>query len=271
MLIAELCQNHLGSMEVLREMVAKASEAGATFAKIQSFFADDLSDDWKSDYDRLKALELTWEEHATFAKWCKEYGLTPMTSVYTFDYADELNKAGIRHIKIGSAQSTDEDLITQYIATGFHVYVSTGGTPLAKVSKMGPLAGVFHCVSEYPANPYRANLIRLFDLKRSFPGCALGFSDHTDPTDLEWSWPAKLAMLLGVTYVEKHFTVMDRSRTKDGKVSIDFGQLKELVRWDRLSLEEKLREWPTLGAMVYPQDQSEIQLIDKYRGRWKRK
>ena len=36
-IIAELCQNHNGDIKVLQEMVHVAADAGADFAKIQSF------------------------------------------------------------------------------------------------------------------------------------------------------------------------------------------------------------------------------------------
>ena len=35
-LIAELCQNHNGEINILEEMVAAAAESGADYAKIQS-------------------------------------------------------------------------------------------------------------------------------------------------------------------------------------------------------------------------------------------
>ena len=42
-IIAELCQNHNGDLSLMKEMVSAAAEAGATYAKVQSMLADDLS------------------------------------------------------------------------------------------------------------------------------------------------------------------------------------------------------------------------------------
>lgn len=42
-IIAEFCQNHNGSYDTLSRMIAEAAEGGATHAKIQTIFADDLS------------------------------------------------------------------------------------------------------------------------------------------------------------------------------------------------------------------------------------
>ena len=42
-LIAELCQNHNGDINILDEMVAAAAESGADYAKIQSINSGELS------------------------------------------------------------------------------------------------------------------------------------------------------------------------------------------------------------------------------------
>ena len=40
--IAELCQNHNGDMNILREMVKQAAESGADIVKIQNIYAQDI-------------------------------------------------------------------------------------------------------------------------------------------------------------------------------------------------------------------------------------
>lgn len=270
MIIAELCQNHLGKPDLLREMVAKAAEAGCAYAKIQTFFADDLSPEWRHEYDRLKSLELDWDTHAKFVQWCKEFQITPMTSVYTLDYAQQLHEAGFKYIKIGSAQACNEDLIRTYIGLGFKVLLSTGGHKILDIPKVGPLTGIFHCVSKYPHMPEEANLLRMLEFRKWYGmGTPLGFSDHTDPLDPGWYQPSKLALFMGATFIERHFTILDRDQTKDGKVSVDFEQLKELNRWDRLAQTERLEEVGELGMLSYPQSQDELDLIARYEKRWK--
>ena len=123
MLIAELCGNHLGNRETLKEMVFRAKEAGAWAAKIQTFFADDLSDGWRHTYNRVKKSELSWDDHSSFVSWCREAEIEPMTSVYSREYALKLASVGFKWIKIGSAQAHDKDLVDMYIALGFKVII----------------------------------------------------------------------------------------------------------------------------------------------------
>jgi sialic acid synthase SpsE len=268
--ISELCGNHLGDVKLLKDMVQASADSGAAFAKIQSFFADDLSPDWRHDYDRLKKLELNWDQHARFVEWCKEAKIIPMTSAYTYSYAPKLWEAGFRHIKIGSAQAWDADLIQTYVEMGFQVLISTGGRSLAAIPKIWPVMGWLHCVSAYPADYLKANLIRMLDIRKVFPSCPYGLSDHTDPTCMNWDVPSKVSMIMGGKYLEKHFTILKREETKDGPVSIDVSQLQELCRFAQLSLDKKLEEMPPAGVFVYPQLDDEIVRIAKYEGRWKR-
>ena len=46
---------------------------------------------------------------------------------------------------------------------------------------------------------------------------------------------ASLASLLcGANYIERHFTILSKDKTKDGPVSINFKETKELVEYMKL-------------------------------------
>ncbi|MCP3880498.1 MAG: hypothetical protein GY701_19225 [Sulfitobacter sp.] len=256
--IAELCQNHGGDVELLEEMVHAAERAGVWAVKVQSFFADDLAPDWKGDYARLKRAELSWELQARFVQWCDKLGVTPMTSVYSAKYAGELQACGFKHIKIGSAQCDDDDLIAKYSTLGFQVTISTGGHRIDEVSEAGPLHALLHCVSLYPTALHQANLARMLELKarRSRQAEYFGFSDHTQGVEA-----AHLARFLGADLLEKHFTLKPKDRTKDGPVSADFDELKAICTAGG--------EDPAWGVFKCEQAETEMALIDKYKGRWK--
>ena len=268
--ISEICQNHLGDMNCLRQMVYVSAECGAQAAKIQSFFSDDLGINWDGDKDRMRALELSWNDQAQFVKWCEEANLIAITSVYTTRYIQDVWNAGFRYIKIGSAQARDELLIKTYMTAGFKVIVSTGGHILSKIPRFAPLSGVLHCVSKYPSIPEEADLLRMLEIKKWFFNTPYGFSDHTDPMHAQWDMPLKMAIYMGATWIEKHFTIRPRNETRDGPVSITSVQLTEVCRWDKLSQEQRLLENPSLGILASPKDIHEKDLISRYEGRWKK-
>lgn len=272
-LIAELCQNHNGKEYLLTEMVYRAKEAGADACKIQTFFADDLAESWKGkDYERLKGLELNFGIHEKFVGLCRKLEMEPMTSVYTSVYNSYLKDCGFMDIKIGSGQSQDFRLMRKLHEDGFFVYASTGGLDFVGIHMLSQnthLRGVFHCVSEYPANPNKADMLRMIELMKKFPACEVGFSDHTDPHSNLWDVPSKLAMYLDADMLEKHFTILPKDQTKDGPVSIDFKQLKDLAEFKKKPKDQMLEEFPWFGMFRFPKPQSEIELIERYRGRWK--
>jgi hypothetical protein len=53
---------------------------------------------------------------------------------------------------------------------------------------------------------------------------------------------SKAAILLGADYLERHFTVLERSLTKDGPISITPSELSELSRFDSLTKSQQRRD-----------------------------
>lgn len=273
MIIAELCQNHRGNLTVLREMVIEAAKAGAKFAKIQTFFASDLSHKWRDRYKGYKELELSWADHEKFVGYCISEGITPMTSIYSSKYLNQLNQIGFRHIKVGSADAHNEHLIRFIQINGMKAYVSTGGQDLSEIPK--GFKGVecyFHCVSKYPGHYTEANLSRFIRMKEYFSNNKIGFSDHTNPEGEFALMPSMVASALGAAYIEKHFTVCCRSLTKDGHVSLMPDQLKKLCEFHNKSKEFKLTMLPHVPVGMFKDGMSneEKEVIQKYRTRWER-
>lgn len=275
MIIAELCQNHLGDAELLKKMVDRAKEAGAWGAKIQTFFADDLNPSWaplsglshEEEKERLRKLELNWDVHRQFVKWCEEVQIVPITSVYTFKYAEILASMGFRHIKIGSAQAMDEALIRRHIVVGFKVMVSTGGSDLSKLPRMSGLECVFHCVSQYPTPQGSHNLTRMLSIPKYYPRTNFGLSAHPDTSEIGWDTPIRVASFLGAKYTELHYTEKERSETKDGKVSLRFEELKDICAFDALAQSTKRELLPSYQFLL---DQSvrDSDLVKHFSNRW---
>lgn len=265
-IIAEFSHNHLGDLNLLKDMVFAAANAGAKYCKIQTHFAADLTPDWKGQAERVKKYELDWDAHAQFVAWCRRAKVIPMTSVYTFRYAEKLNQVGFRHIKIGSAQAGDDDMVRRYLLLGFKVVLSTGGHAIKDIPRLGPLEAVLHCVSQYPTHPHKANLCRMHDLMVKFPNCQVGFSDHTHYTNQ--NHVAKTAILLGADITEKHFTLKAHDATKDGPVSVDPTSLADLCKFEKKSIEERLAESEAYGLFRYPQGEDEIKLIKEHKTKW---
>jgi sialic acid synthase SpsE len=72
-------------------------------------------------------------------------------------------------------------------------------------------------------------------------GYKIGLSDHTKPEETNLI-ASKVAIILGAEYIERHFTILDRSKTKDGPVSITPKELSELRNFYEKSKKDQLNE-----------------------------
>ena len=65
-LIAEIGWNHMGNMKIAEEMICKASESGAKYAKFQTWSVDRLeSGEWDHDGRRqiYEKAQLSYKDH----------------------------------------------------------------------------------------------------------------------------------------------------------------------------------------------------------------
>ena len=85
-----------------------------------------------------------------------------------------------------------------------------------------------HCISEYPTTDPKLNYIKF--LKKKFPNCKIGFSDHTKET----FWPA-ISIYHGSEFIEKHFTFNKNIKLGDHHMSLNKEELKEMVDLVRIN------------------------------------
>ena len=130
-----------------------------------------------------------------------------------------------------------------------------------------------HCVTKYPTPLEDMNINRLNYLRTLTQN--VGFSDHSHALK-DGIAAAKVAVYMGASVVERHFTILDSRDTKDGPVSITPRQLKELMAFNNLSTEDQKYHLndlhPTwhlmLGTDTRDLTHEELLNRDYYRGRF---
>ena len=103
----------------------------------------------------------------------------------------------------------------------------------------------------------------------------VGYSDHTSVMQYGLI-PTLYAIYLGAKIVERHFTVLDRSETRDGIVSINPKELKQLSDFSRKNKKEqqkiiqkrKLKHKIMLGKINSKFSVTEKLNREYYRGRF---
>lgn len=267
-IIAELCQNHNGDIKVLSEMVAAASEAGADILKIQSMRSKDLTyrerfEDglieggkvkvikrpYKAELDRLSKLDLDYDLHAKFFELCEKYKVIPMTTIFSFNNIEFLKQfKNLNHIKIASFDCNSHALVKKICKTfkDKKIIISTGTAYNREIDITNDILlkenvdyALLHCISIYPTPIYDANLNRIDYLRKKSK--FVGLSDHSDPEKDKNVIPAA-GFLKKIDYIEKHFTVLNKNQTKDGPVSANPEQFKEIIKLSKMS-EQDLKEY----------------------------
>lgn len=298
-IIAELCQNHNGDIKILEEMVHAAAESGADYAKIQSLHSDELTHrirfdkgliegkkvkvikrPFKNEYDRLKKLDLNEEDHIKFIDYCKKYKIKPLTTIFSLDKINMVNKY-FNEVKISSFDCASHKLIDEISKKNFeHIIVSTGATFNREIKKTSEILkkanksfSLLHCVSIYPTPVEQAHISRINYLRRFSSN--VGVSDHSNP-EINKSIIAAVSFYLGIDVLEKHFTILDKDKTKDGPVSANLKQMKEIVNLSNSNkdeiktyIDENISDYKVLLGSEN-RDMTDIELLnrDYYQGRF---
>jgi sialic acid synthase SpsE len=296
-LIAEFCQNHNGNMDLLARMVQAAAQAGATHGKIQTILADTLAyrpqfeeglvvegktkaikRPYAAEYQRLKGLEVSEEDTLKFIELCCQNGLVPMTTCFVRKHANHIAQAGFRSIKVASYDCASFPMLRELVALFDDIVVSTGATFDDEVIHASTILkaksfGFLHCVTLYPTPLDQMHLLRMEWLRTMAP--RVGFSDHS-LVARDGLLASKAALALGAGIIERHFTLLGPTETRDGPVSILPQHMAELASFAALDPSERLQrmdaEHPGWKVMCGQQQRqlSEQELLNReyYRGRF---
>lgn len=249
LIIAEAGVNHNGSIDIAKQLVDKAVEAGVDIIKFQTFKAEKLvsksakqaeyqkknigskSDD--SQYNMLKKLELSEQDHQELMTYCKERGIQFFSTAFDLESIDYLHSLNLGLWKIPSGEITNYPYIKKIAQYHEPVILSTGMCEMDDISaamdvlcKNGVernLITILHCNTEYPT-PYKdVNLLAMQQIKKEYH-VSVGYSDHTKGIEVSIA-----AVALGASVIEKHFTLDRNMEGPDHKASLEPEELKAMV------------------------------------------
>ena len=246
-IIAELSANHNGSLDNALETIKAAKRVGADAIKLQTYTADTITIDAKTDdfrlkqgtiwdgkylYDLYKEAFTPWEWHEKLFKAAEEEGLICFSSPFDSTAVDLLEKLNAPAYKIASFEITDIPLIEYVASKGKPVIISTGIAEIEDIqlavdacrNQGNNNIALLKCTSSYPAPIEEANMLMVKDLSERF-NVISGLSDHT----MGISAPI-VATSLGAKIIEKHF-ILDRSiGGPDASFSLNEEEFSALVK-----------------------------------------
>ena len=152
--IAEAGVNHNGDLDLARQLVYFAHQAGADVVKFQTFKAKNLVTQTakQADYQRdnigkaesqfamLKRLELSYDFHHELVSYCHELGIEFLSTAFDEESLDFLvGELGLKRLKLPSGEITNAPLALKHAQTGCELIVSTG---MATISEIESVLGV---------------------------------------------------------------------------------------------------------------------------------
>ncbi len=244
-IVAEMSGNHNGDISRAFRILDAAKVAGADAVKIQTYRADTITIDhhgsefiesgglWDGRrlYELYEEAHTPWEWHEAIFEHAKKIGITVFSSPFDFTAVDFLESLNAPAYKIASPELIDLPLIRRVAQTGKPIVISTGMASFEEIGEAVEMARqsgaeqliVLHCTSAYPTPPEDANLSTMAEIAKQFD-VTVGLSDHTQGTTV-----SSLAVALGATFIEKHFTLARSDGGVDSAFSLEPAELAELV------------------------------------------
>jgi N-acetylneuraminate synthase len=167
-IIAEAGVNHNGDLEIARQMVECAANAGANAIKFQTFDAKKLAkhsapkagyqkrllNDEESQLEMLEKLELPREWHYELRDLANDRGIQFLSTAFDVDSLEFLETLSMPFYKVPSGELTNGPLLWKFARQRRPLVVSTGMATLSEV-ELG-LAVIAHAlnVDDEPKNIY---------------------------------------------------------------------------------------------------------------------
>jgi sialic acid synthase SpsE len=231
-IIAEAGANHNRDIKQAFKLVTAAKKANTDAVKFQTYSSETLYAKGVPDFagykninKLIKDIELPREWQKDIKMFCDDSGIEFMSTPFDEKAVEELYNLGVKRIKIAGFESTDPRFVKMVASTGLPLIITSGiASSVRKIVDIlgwvlevnhNPDVTILHGNNAYPTPLRDANvgqIKRILEFQKCgsyFPyQFKVGLSDHT-----EGILVPPLAVAVGATTIEKHFTL---SRSLDG-------------------------------------------------------
>lgn len=244
-IIAEIGINHNGNIKLAFKLIEEAKKAAADCVKFQTFSTKYCESKYslKPAYFRgrdgglnklmfSKSLEFDRYQLKDLKQFCDEKEIIFLSMAADIPSLELLLKIGVTPIKIGSSDTLNFPLFKIVGEAGLPVIYSTGISTFGDVKKgveylykcgVKELA-ILQCTSEYPSLFTDIDLKVMNSYSKKFK-VPVGLSDHSLGMHIAYA-----AVAMGAKIIEKHFTLSRGYSGVDHTISLEPGELKEMVK-----------------------------------------
>jgi len=239
-IIAEAAMNHYGSLPLMWELVDSSMASGADFVKFQLIKESSLYAPGYYEYGDYNIDDVRWlrsqsviedEGYSYIVERAqRKYHQNVVTATpFDLESLEFLISTKPAFIKIASGDNNYFELIDEAAKSGHEIIISTGMSTVKQIDDVvnrilrhtSDLV-LMHCVAQYPHTLKDSMLATIPQLQERYEGVDIGFSDHSIGYGA-----AVLAASMGVTWIEKHFTLSKNNGGLDAKHSLEPKQMLE--------------------------------------------
>ena len=270
-IIAEIGINHNGDLNLAKQLIDIAVDAGADAVKFQKrtinlVYSKEMLDSTRespwgtTQREQKEGLEFGFDEYTEIDRYCKENNISWFASAWDLESQNFLQQFDLKYNKIASAMTVYKPLLELVASEGKHTFISTGMCTLEDIDKAVNIFQdsncpfeLMHCISTYPMDESKANLKVIETLKNRY-NCDVGYSGHESGLAVSYG-----AAAFGITSLERHITINRTMYGSDQSASIEplgfkilVGSVRKIqnaigtgikkVLEDELPIAEKLRE-----------------------------
>ena len=240
-IIAEIGINHNGNIDICKELIDTAVDAGCDAIKLQKrdinevytqeFLESYRESPWgTTQKDQKEGLEFNKDQYLEIANYCASKGIEWFASAWDTNSQAFLSQFNCNYNKIASSMIVYKELLEMVAREGKHTFISTGMSTYEDIQQAVDIFRAANCsfelmhtVSTYPMRDEDANLLMINTLKQKF-NCDVGYSGHEVGLAVSYG-----AAAMGITSLERHIT-LDRSMYgSDQSASIEPNGLRMLV------------------------------------------
>ena len=241
-IIAEIGLNHNGDLDIAKQLIDVAVEAGCDAVKFQKRTPEICVPIEQRDIPRetpwgtmtymeyRNRVEFGVDEYSEIDLYCRQNGIQWMTSCWdeeAVDFVEAFNPIGY---KVASASVTDLKLLRRLNDTGRPIILSTGMSTMDEITQASDMIDsdrllIAHCTSAYPSNPDELNLRMIDTFGDLYPDTVIGYSGHE--IGLQTSYAA---IAMGAKFIERHITLDRAMWGSDHAASVEPAGFNRLVR-----------------------------------------
>ena len=251
-IIAEIGCNHMGKMDIAKELIDLAAQAGVGYVKFQKRNNRELlteeqynashpvpENSYGDTYGAHREyLEFNVTQHKELKEYCDSIGIVYSTSVWDVTSAKEMITFEPEFLKVPSACNNNFEML-KVLRDDFkgQVQLSIGMTTKEEVEEIVAFFEetdqaksrllIYSCTSGYPVPAKNVALLEINWLYDKYEDRVneIGFSGHHLGVALDVS-----AFTLGARWIERHFTKDRTWKGTDHAASLELQGLQKLVR-----------------------------------------